>query len=129
MHFNSQCVRHLNSRFPEALLLPRAAVGVWPQCGGERPACACRLMGGSGQRQCQSWFERASSTKNPLVPLITFPLPVQGDRHHDPESALEKGGHKAKEAVSVATDKVEGAFSAVKDKGSHALGKTEGHAK
>lgn len=72
---------------------------------------------------------RASSTKNPLVPLITFLLPVQGNKHHDPEGALEKGGHKAKEAVNVATDKVEGAFSAVKDKGSHALGKTEGHAK
>ena len=28
-----------------------------------------------------------------------------------------------------ATDKIEGAFSAVKEKGSHALGKTEGHAK
>ena len=63
------------------------------------------------------------------MPLITFPLPVQGDKHHDPEGALEKGSHKAKEAVNVAADKVEGAFSAVKEKGSHALGKTEGHAK
>lgn len=55
--------------------------------------------------------------------------PVQGDKHHDPEGALEKGSHKAKEAVNTVTDKVEGAFGAAKDKGGRVLGKTEDHAK
>lgn len=42
---------------------------------------------------------------------------------------LEKGGHKAKDAVGTASDKVQGAFGAAKDKGSHVLGKGEHKAK